>query len=160
VASMGRSTTDSVRPDVNAYGRTRRGPADTSRPSGAMGLARHGGPGRRVDHLADAVNQNRHLVADLTDVRVGAGECCQVRAVSDTHEEQVTQLHLDDGTVTDSVRLDDPARALYMAPWVWHELTDFAQDTAVMVVASSLYENAEYLRDYDEFKDEVKGHMA
>ena len=36
------------------------------------------------------------------------------------------RVHLDDGTVKETVTLDDPAKALYMAPWIWHELTDFA----------------------------------
>jgi len=36
------------------------------------------------------------------------------------------RAHLDDGRMKESVTLDDPARALYIAPWVWHELTDFA----------------------------------
>jgi hypothetical protein len=65
------------------------------------------------------------------------------------------RVHLDDGTVKESVILDDPTTALYMAPWVWHELTDFAPQTAIMVVASSLYEEGEYLRDYDVFQREV-----
>ena len=69
------------------------------------------------------------------------------------------RFHLDDGTVREAVTLDDPTRALYLAPWVWHELTDFAPQTAVMVIASSLYEEAEYLRDYDAFRREVTGQM-
>lgn len=64
--------------------------------------------------------------------------------------------HLDDGTVKESVPLDDPAKGLYIAPWVWHELTDFAPQTAIMVLASSLYDEAEYLRDYEVFKREVR----
>jgi dTDP-4-dehydrorhamnose 3,5-epimerase-like enzyme len=65
------------------------------------------------------------------------------------------RTQLDDGTVKESVVLDDPALALYVAPWVWHELTDFAAGTVIMVVASSLYDEAEYLRDYKTFKREV-----
>jgi WxcM-like, C-terminal len=65
------------------------------------------------------------------------------------------QVHLDDGAAKQTVTLDDPARALYMAPWVWHELTDFAPASAILVVASSLYDEAEYLRDYDTFKREL-----
>jgi hypothetical protein len=68
------------------------------------------------------------------------------------------RAHLDDGTIRETVTLDDPKRALYVAPWVWHELTDFAPQTAVMVIASSLYDEAEYLRDYDVFKREVGSH--
>lgn len=65
------------------------------------------------------------------------------------------RAHLDDGKVKETVTLDDPTTALYIAPWVWHELTDFAPQTAVMIIASSLYEEAEYLRDYEVFKREV-----
>jgi dTDP-4-dehydrorhamnose 3,5-epimerase-like enzyme len=64
-------------------------------------------------------------------------------------------IHLDDGKVIESVILDDPARALYIAPWVWHELTDFTAGTVILVVASSFYDEADYLRDYDVFKREV-----
>jgi hypothetical protein len=65
------------------------------------------------------------------------------------------RAHLDDGQVTETVALDDPTRALYVAPWVWHELTDFAPNTAIMVIASTLFEEADYLRDYETFKREV-----
>ena len=70
------------------------------------------------------------------------------------------QVHLDDGKVKEGVTLDDPARALYVAPWVWHELTDFAAGTAIMIIASSLYDEAEYLRDYDTFRREVAERLA
>ena len=65
------------------------------------------------------------------------------------------KVHLDDGKATESVVLADPTRALYVAPWVWHELTDFAAQTAIMVAASTLFDEAEYLRDYETFKREV-----
>jgi dTDP-4-dehydrorhamnose 3,5-epimerase-like enzyme len=66
------------------------------------------------------------------------------------------RVHLDDGHVKETVLLDDPTKALYVAPWVWHELTDFAPATAIIVIASTLYEDAEYLRDYDTFKREAR----
>jgi dTDP-4-dehydrorhamnose 3,5-epimerase-like enzyme len=65
------------------------------------------------------------------------------------------RAHLDDGAVAETVVLDDPARALYIGTWVWHELTDFTPGTAVVVIASALYDEAEYLRDYEVFKREV-----
>ena len=67
-------------------------------------------------------------------------------------------VHLDDGIIKQSVALDDPARALYVGTWVWHELTDFASDTVVLVIASTLYDEAEYLRDYEVFRREVGAH--
>ena len=65
------------------------------------------------------------------------------------------RVHLDDGASQQTVTLDDPAKALYVAPWVWHELTDFAPQTAIVVVASTLYAEAEYLRDYEAFRREA-----
>ena len=65
------------------------------------------------------------------------------------------EAHLDDGSAKETVKLEDPTRALYMAPWVWHELTDFAPESAILVVASTLFDEADYLRDYETFKREL-----
>jgi hypothetical protein len=65
------------------------------------------------------------------------------------------RIHLDDGATKESVTLEDPAKALSMAPWVWHELTDFVVETAILVAASTLFDEAEYLRDYETFKREL-----
>jgi dTDP-4-dehydrorhamnose 3,5-epimerase-like enzyme len=65
------------------------------------------------------------------------------------------RIHLDDAKAKESVTIDDPARALYVGTWVWHELTDFAGDAVILVIASTLYEDAEYLRDYDAFQREA-----
>jgi hypothetical protein len=40
---------------------------------------------------------------------------------------------------------------------VWHELTDFAPQSVIVVIASTLYDEAEYLRDYEVFKREAAG---
>lgn len=65
------------------------------------------------------------------------------------------RVHLDDGAVKESVAIGDPAKALLVTPFVWHELTDFATGSVILVLASDLYEEAEYLRDYEEFKQLV-----
>jgi len=68
------------------------------------------------------------------------------------------RTHLDDGAVKETVTLDDPTKGLYVAPWVWHELTDFAPDTVLVVLASTPYEEADYLRDYETFRRDVGTH--
>ena len=65
------------------------------------------------------------------------------------------RVHLDDGKVTEEVLLDDPARGLHIGTWVWHELTDFSASAAILVIASTLYDDAEYLRDYEAFRREA-----
>lgn len=94
-----------------------------------------------LHHVAPGQWRGRHGHRESELVMVALNGSCRV--------------HLDDGTIKESLPLDDPTQALHVAPWVWHELTDFAPGTAVMVIASSLYDEAEYLRDYDVFKREV-----
>lgn len=65
------------------------------------------------------------------------------------------RVELDDGRNKQQVRLDDPTRALHLGTWVWHELVDFAPQTVVLVIASTLYDEAEYLRDYETFQREA-----
>lgn len=65
------------------------------------------------------------------------------------------RVHLDDGVMKEAVTLDDPTEALFMATWVWHELTDFSPGAAILVAASTLFDEAEYLRDYETFKREL-----
>jgi dTDP-4-dehydrorhamnose 3,5-epimerase-like enzyme len=65
------------------------------------------------------------------------------------------RTHLDDGTHKEAVTLDNPTKGLHIAPWVWHELTDFAAGTVVVVLASTPYDEADYLRDDAVFRREV-----
>lgn len=70
------------------------------------------------------------------------------------------KVHLDDGRTRETVVLDDPGKALHIGPYVWHELTDFAPQTVILVIASTLYNEAEYLRDYEAFKREAAARTA
>lgn len=58
---------------------------------------------------------------------------------------------LDDGAERVTVRLDDPATGLTVPPMVWHEMSDFSADCVLMVLADAPYDEADYIRDYDEF---------
>jgi hypothetical protein len=69
-------------------------------------------------------------------------------------------MHLDDGTATEAVLLNDPAKGLHVGPWVWHELTDFAPGSVILVLCSGLFDEADYLRDYGEFKRLVAARPA
>jgi dTDP-4-dehydrorhamnose 3,5-epimerase-like enzyme len=58
---------------------------------------------------------------------------------------------LDDGDELRRVRLDDPRTGLHIPPGIWRELDRFLEGTVCVVLASELYEVADYIRDYDEF---------
>lgn len=58
---------------------------------------------------------------------------------------------LDDGIRRQVVRLDSPARGLYLSGVIWREMSDFSADCVLMVLASEHYDESDYIRDYDEF---------
>jgi dTDP-4-dehydrorhamnose 3,5-epimerase-like enzyme len=58
---------------------------------------------------------------------------------------------LDDGAKVRRVRLDDPRTGLHIRPGVWRELDRFSEGAVCVVLASELYDAADYVRDYDEF---------
>ncbi|HWC30636.1 MAG TPA: FdtA/QdtA family cupin domain-containing protein [Dehalococcoidia bacterium] len=65
-------------------------------------------------------------------------------------------LDVDDGTHKASVVLDQPHEGAYIGPLLWHELHDFKPGCVVLVFAAAAYDEADYLRDYDEFLSYVK----
>lgn len=65
-------------------------------------------------------------------------------------------IHLDDGCECKEIRLDKPYEGLYIANNVWREMYDFTEDAVLMVLASELYDESDYVRNYQEFMDYVR----
>lgn len=61
------------------------------------------------------------------------------------------KMLLDNGSSKVKVTLDDPTRALFVGPGVWHEMSDFSRGCVLLVLASQKYDEADYIRDYDQF---------
>ena len=51
--------------------------------------------------------------------------------------------------------LDRPRIGLYLPPMVWKDMYDFSPDSTLVVLASTHYDAAEYIRDYDDFVAEI-----
>lgn len=58
---------------------------------------------------------------------------------------------IDDGHQRKSIILNSPSKALYINNNKWREMHDFSEDCVLLVLASELYDEADYVRDYDEF---------
>ncbi|MBS4689684.1 WxcM-like domain-containing protein [Aeromonas sobria] len=58
---------------------------------------------------------------------------------------------LDDGNERVEVLLDDPAHGLLIESFMWREMYEFSEDCVLMVLADQLYDESDYIRDYDEF---------
>lgn len=61
------------------------------------------------------------------------------------------RVTLDDGNVKRTFILDRPYQALYIKPGIWRQLDNFSSGAVCMVMASDLYDEDDYIRDYDEF---------
>lgn len=65
------------------------------------------------------------------------------------------KIRLDNGKEKKVVLLDKPNEGLYVSNNMWREMFDFSEDAVLLVLASQLYDEADYIRDYAEFLEFV-----
>ena len=65
------------------------------------------------------------------------------------------ECEMPDGTVVEH-RLDWPNRGLLIEGLVWRQMKDFSKDAVLIVLASEHYDEADYIRDYNQFRKECK----
>lgn len=58
---------------------------------------------------------------------------------------------VDDGTRREEVSLDHPGVGLYMPRMTWSTQYKYSAEAVLLVLASELYDDSDYIRDYDEF---------
>lgn len=61
-------------------------------------------------------------------------------------------ITLDDGFEKRQIILNRPNKGLLMPPGIWRELSDFSSGSICLVLASHVYNESDYIRDYEEFK--------
>lgn len=62
---------------------------------------------------------------------------------------------LDDGLEQRNIVLTDPSKGLLIAPMVWHEMYNFSDDCILMLLANDIYDESDYLRNYEDFLKEL-----
>jgi dTDP-4-dehydrorhamnose 3,5-epimerase-like enzyme len=62
---------------------------------------------------------------------------------------------LDNGVEKKIVYLEKRYEGLYVPPGIWREMYDFSEDAVLMALASEVYDEADYIRNYDEFLDYI-----
>lgn len=62
---------------------------------------------------------------------------------------------LDDGYERTRIHLNRSYYGLYVCPMTWRELDNFSSGSVCLVLASNLYAESDYYRDYEEFKKVV-----
>ena len=95
---------------------------------------------KRVYYMYDTVTgvtRGYHAHKDLQQILICIHGSCKIR--------------LDNGYEKEEVLLDNPCEGLYVSNVMWREMFDFSQDAVLMVLASELYDEADYIRNYDDF---------
>ncbi len=65
-------------------------------------------------------------------------------------------VRLHDGEREEVVTLNRPNRGLHMGPMVWREIENFSSGSVCLVLASHLYDEADYIRDFDTFLETAR----
>lgn len=63
---------------------------------------------------------------------------------------------VDDGYEKNIIELNHPNQALYLDKMVWKEMYDFSDNAVLLVISNQMYDENEYIRNYDEFIELIK----
>lgn len=112
-----------------------------------------------------ALEQTRNVPFEIKRVYYMFGTQTNVRRGYHAHKE-LRQLAipvsgscrfmLDDGKEKVDILLDNPALGLLIEPSIWHEMYDYSHDCILLVLASDVYNESDYIRNYDEFVESVE----
>jgi dTDP-4-dehydrorhamnose 3,5-epimerase-like enzyme len=61
------------------------------------------------------------------------------------------EVELNDGREKKRILLDKPWQGLYIPSMIWASVENFTRDSICLVLASDLYDEADYYRNYDDF---------
>lgn len=95
---------------------------------------------RRVYYMYDTktgVVRGRHAHKNLEQILVCIHGSCKIL--------------LDNGKEKKVVPLEKPYEGLYVANYMWREMYEFSPDAVLMVLASELYDENDYIREYEQF---------
>jgi len=65
-------------------------------------------------------------------------------------------ITLDDGRNKKSIHLARPYMGLHMLPGMWRDINNFSSGAICLVLASELYDEKDYIREYSEFMEYKK----
>ena len=83
------------------------------------------------------ITRGKHAHKDLKQILICVHGSCKIR--------------LDNGKEKEIVLLDKPNEGLYIDNDIWREMFDFSSDAVLLVLASRVYDENDYIRDYEKF---------
>ena len=65
------------------------------------------------------------------------------------------EVIIDDGNDKKRIMLNKPNQGLYVPTHIWREIDNFSSGSVCLVLASTAYNESEYIRDYDVFINQL-----
>lgn len=99
---------------------------------------------KRVYYLfgtKNGVERGFHAHKELQQIAICVAGSCKVR--------------MDDGVNKTEITLNQPNQGLLIDCMQWHEMYAFSDDCVFLVLASDVYKESDYIRDYCKFKSMV-----
>lgn len=62
------------------------------------------------------------------------------------------EVHLKNGKESVTVVLNKPNKGLLIEPGIWREIDNFSSGSVCLVLASDVFKESDYIRDYDDFR--------
>jgi hypothetical protein len=62
---------------------------------------------------------------------------------------------IDDGSSEQSFHMNRSYYGLYVSNWLWRHMENFSTNAVALVLSSTLYDEDDYIRDYDAFTTHV-----
>jgi dTDP-4-dehydrorhamnose 3,5-epimerase-like enzyme len=56
-----------------------------------------------------------------------------------------------DGEKQQEIFLDRPEKGIYLGKELWHSMSNFSEDCIILVFASDIFDESDYIRDFKEF---------
>jgi hypothetical protein len=69
-------------------------------------------------------------------------------------------IHLDDGRVQESIFLNRSHKGVLLRPMVWRVINNFSSGAVCLVLASTHYNESDYIRDHGEFRKAATARWA
>lgn len=66
-----------------------------------------------------------------------------------------SKVKVSDGHTDEIYILDKPHTGIYIPKMMWKDMYDFSEDSILLVLSSEHYDSSEYIRDFNEFMNEV-----
>ena len=67
-----------------------------------------------------------------------------------------SKVRISDGIEEMIVELNQPNMGVYLPKMIWKDMYDFSIDSVLLVLASTHYNNQEYIRDFEEYLQLIK----